>query len=52
MQDSRTFALQVQMPWNQADAPLLFKSFMKRPRTQFEASQFGGSHKYKQRKTK
>jgi hypothetical protein len=31
---------------------LLLKSFPKRPRTQFEASQFGGSHKYKQYKTK
>jgi hypothetical protein len=37
---------------NQADAPLIFKSFPKTPRIEFEASQFGGSHKYKQNKTK
>jgi hypothetical protein len=39
------------MSWNQAHAPLLLKSFPKRPRTQSEASQFGGSHQYKQNKT-
>jgi hypothetical protein len=40
------------MPWNQAHAPLLLllESFPKRPRTQSEAFQFGGSHKYKQNK--
>jgi len=38
------------MPWNQPDAPLLLESFPKRPRTQSEASSFGG-HKYKQNKT-
>jgi hypothetical protein len=43
--------LQVQTPWNQADAPLLLESFPKRPRTQSEASRFGGSHKYKRSKT-
>jgi hypothetical protein len=32
------------MPWNQVDAHILFKSFLQRPRTQFEASRFGGSH--------
>ncbi len=46
----RTFAPQVQMSWNQAHAPLLLESFPKRPRMQSEASQFGGSHKYKQNK--
>jgi len=30
---------------------LLHERFPKRPRTQSEASQFGGSHKYKQNKT-
>jgi hypothetical protein len=33
IQYSRTFALQVQMSWNQAHAPLLVKSFPKTPRT-------------------
>jgi hypothetical protein len=32
-------------------APLLLESFPKRPRTRFEASGFGGSHKYKQNNT-
>ncbi len=48
---SRTFAPQVQSPWNQAHATHLVKSFPKTP-TRSEASQFGGSHKYKQDKTK
>jgi hypothetical protein len=48
IQYSRTFAPQVQMSWNQAHAPLLIESFPKRPGTQSEASQFSGSHKYKQ----
>jgi len=41
---------QVQTPWNQADAPLLLllEIFPKRPRARSEASQFSGSHKYKQ----
>jgi hypothetical protein len=48
IQYSRTFALQVQTPWNQAHAPLLIESFSKTSRTQSaEASQLGGSHKYK-----
>jgi hypothetical protein len=47
IQHSRTFALQVQMSWNQAHAPLLFKSFPKTPRTWAEASGFDGSHIYK-----
>jgi hypothetical protein len=51
IQYSRTFAPQVQMPWNQADAPLLLESFPKRPRTRSKASQFTGSHKCKQNKT-
>ncbi len=51
IQYSRTFAPQVQTPWNQADAPLLLKSFPKTPRTRSEASWFGGSHWYKQNKT-
>ncbi len=38
IQYSRTFAMQVQTPWNQTHAPLLLKSFPKRPRTWFEAS--------------
>jgi hypothetical protein len=38
------------MSWNQAHAPLLLESFPKRPRRWFEASQLGGSHKYKQKK--
>jgi hypothetical protein len=46
----RSFALEVQMPWNQADATLLLEGFPKRPRTRSEASQFSGSHKYKQNK--
>ncbi len=50
-QYSRTSTPKVQTPWNQADAPLLLESFPKRPRTRSEASQFGGSHKYKQNKT-
>ncbi len=50
IQYSRTFAPQVQTPWNQAHAPLLVESFPKTPRMQSEASQFGGSHKYKQNK--
>jgi len=33
IQYSRTFALQVQMSWNQAHAPLLVESFPKTPRT-------------------
>jgi len=52
IQYSRTFAPQVQTSWNQAHAPLLVKSFPKRPRMRSEASRFGGSHKYKQNKTK
>jgi hypothetical protein len=44
---SRPFALQVQMSWNQAHAPLLVKSFPKTPRIWFEASWFGGFHNYK-----
>jgi hypothetical protein len=43
-QYSRTFAPQVQMPWNQAHAPLLVESFPKTPRTQSKTSQFGGFH--------
>jgi hypothetical protein len=39
------------MSWNQAHAPLLIESFPKTPRTQFEASQFGGSHNYKTKQT-
>jgi len=50
VQYSRTSTPQVQMPWNQADAPLLLQSFQKRPRTQSEASWFGAFHKYKQNK--
>jgi hypothetical protein len=34
-----------------ANSPVLIESFPKRPRTRSEASQFGGSHKYKQNKT-
>ncbi len=49
-QYSRTFAPQVQAPWNQVDDPLLLKSFPKRPRMRSEASQFNGSHKYKTNK--
>jgi hypothetical protein len=51
IQYSRTFAPQVQTPWNQADAPLLLESFPKRPRARSEASWFRGSHKYKQNNT-
>ncbi len=47
IQYSRTFASQVQTLWKQADAPLLLKSFPKRPRMWSEASWFSGSHKYK-----
>ncbi len=46
IQYSRTSTPQVQMPWNQANAPLLLESFPKRPRSWSEASQFGGSHPY------
>ncbi len=35
IQCSRTFAMQVQMAWNQVDAPLLLKSFPKTPHSQF-----------------
>jgi hypothetical protein len=49
IQYSRTFAPQVQTPWNQDDAPLLVESFPKKRITQFDASQFGGSHKYKKK---
>ncbi len=48
IQYSRIPTLQVQMPWNQADAPLLLESFPKRLRTWYEASWFRGSHQYKQ----
>jgi hypothetical protein len=48
---SKTFASQVQTSGNQADAPLLIESFPKTPRTQSQASQFSGPHKYKQNKT-
>jgi hypothetical protein len=47
IQYSRTFAPQVQTSWNQAHAPLLIESFSKTPRTQCEASWFGGSQNYK-----
>jgi hypothetical protein len=47
IQYSRTFASQVQTPWNQAHAPLLIESFPKTPRTRSEASRFDGSHNYK-----
>jgi hypothetical protein len=50
IQYSRPSTPQVQTPLNQAHVPLLLESFLKRPRTQFEASQFSGSHKYKQNK--
>jgi hypothetical protein len=52
IQYSRTFALKVQKSWNQANAPLIVESFPKTPRTQSEASQFGGSHNYKTKQTK
>jgi hypothetical protein len=51
IQYSRTFALQVQTSWNQAHAPLFVESFPKTPRTQSEASWFGGSHNYKTKQT-
>jgi len=51
IQYSRTFALQVQTSWNQAHACLLVESFPKTPRTQPEASQFGGCHNYKTKQT-
>jgi len=51
IQYSRTFATQVQMPWNQAHAPLLLESFPKRPRTRSEASWFPGCHQYKTKQT-
>ncbi len=51
IQYSRTFALQVQTLWNQADAPFLIESFPKRPRTWSEASRFNGSHGYKTKQT-
>jgi len=41
IQYSRTFALQVQMSWNQAHASLLVESFPKTPRTRSEAFQVG-----------
>jgi len=41
------------MVWNQAHAPLLLvKSFPKTPRTQSEASRFGGTHNYKTKQNK
>jgi hypothetical protein len=52
IQYSRTFALQVQKSWNQSPCtPLLIESFGRTPRTRPEASQFGGSHKYKTKQT-
>jgi hypothetical protein len=51
IQCSRTFAPQVQTTWNQARAPLLVESFPKTPRTQSEASWFGGSHNNKTKQT-
>jgi hypothetical protein len=45
MQYSITSTPQVQTPWNQADATLLFESFPERLRTRSEASQFSGSHR-------
>jgi len=51
IQYSRTSTPQVQTPWNQANAPLLLKSFPKGPRTQSEASQFSGSYKYGKNKS-
>ncbi len=50
IQYSKTFALEVQTAWNQANAPLLLESFPKRPITWSEASWLGGSHKYKTNK--
>jgi hypothetical protein len=60
IQYSRTFAPQVQTSWNQAHALLLLvkcvECFPKTskiiPRTQSEASQFGGSHNYKTKQNK
>jgi len=52
IQYSKTFASQVQTSWNQANAPLPLKSYPKRPRTQYEASWFAGSHKHKTNKQK
>jgi hypothetical protein len=51
IQYSRTFAPQVQTSWNQANAPLPLKSYPKRPRTQYEAFWFAGSHKHKTKQT-
>jgi hypothetical protein len=51
IQYSRTFAPQVQTPWNQAHAPLLVESLPKTTRTQSEASWFSGSHNYKTKQT-
>ncbi len=50
IQYSWTSTVQVQMPWNQADAPVLLKSFRKRPRMWSEASRFNASHNYKEKK--
>ncbi len=47
IQCSRTFALQVQMSWNQAHAPLLIENFQKTPKTRSEAFWFPESHNYK-----
>ncbi len=52
IQYSRTFALQGQLSWNYAHAPLLIESFPKTPRTWSEASWLGGSHNYKTKQTK
>jgi hypothetical protein len=41
------FALQSKRQGTKAHAPLLVESFPKTPRTQSEASWFGGSHNYK-----
>jgi hypothetical protein len=51
IQYSRTFASQVQTSWNQANAPLPLKRYPKRPRTQYEAFWFAGSHKHKRKQT-
>jgi len=51
IQNSRTFTSQVQLLWNQTNAPLLIKSFPKIPRTWSKALQFGGSHNYKTKQT-
>jgi len=51
IQYSKTSTPQVQTPWNQADAPLLLKRDQECNLQQpSEATQFGGSHKYKQNK--